>query len=95
MMTRRTFAAIIAGAIVLTACGADDAAAPVGTDGVAVTLPEPAAGPVPQLAVNAESVSNRLPDIAVRQINGEGGWVNLKNTTPADKPVLVWFWAPH
>ncbi len=94
-MTCRHFAAIIAGAIVLTACGGGNADAPVGADGVAVTLPEPAPGPVPQLEVNAESVSNGLPDLAVRQINGAGGWVNLKNTTPADKPVLVWFWAPH
>ena len=36
-----------------------------------------------------------LPELAVRQLNGDGGWVQLKNELPADKPLLVWFWAPH
>ena len=54
-----------------------------------------AAGPPPALEVRAESADNQLPDLAVRRINCNGGWVNLKNELPADRPVLVWFWAPH
>ena len=45
--------------------------------------------------VAAASADNPLPDIAVRRINCAGGWVNLKNELPADRPVLIWFWAPH
>ena len=52
-------------------------------------------------ASNAPSVSpdaaigSPLPEVTVRQINGEGGFVQFKNELPADKPLLVWFWAPH
>ena len=52
-------------------------------------------GPAPEIAVRAESASNALPDLAVRRINCAPGWVNLKNEIPADRPVLVWFWAPY
>jgi hypothetical protein len=45
--------------------------------------------------VRAESAANALPDVAVRRINCAGGWVNLKNEIPADRPVMVWFWAPY
>src|SRR5262245_11230710 len=55
----------------------------------------PAAGPVPEIAVRPESEANDIPDLAVRRINCAGGWVNLKNEIPADRPVLVWFWAPY
>jgi hypothetical protein len=54
-----------------------------------------ASGPAPDVAVNPESVDSPLPDLAVRRINCAGGWVNLRNEIPADKPVLVWFWAPY
>lgn len=59
------------------------------------TATDVADGPVPSLEVRAESLANPLPDLAVRQINCAGGWVNLKNALPNDKPLLVWFWAPH
>jgi hypothetical protein len=54
-----------------------------------------APGPAPDIAVRPESASSPLPDLAVRRINCAGGWVNLRNEIPADKPVLVWFWAPY
>ncbi len=41
------------------------------------------------------AVGSPLPEITVRQINGDGGFVQLKNELPSDKPLLVWFWAPH
>ncbi len=85
----------VALALLATACGGGDPPAPVGADGVAVTLPAPADGPVPQLPVDPAAATSPLPDIAVRQLNGDGGWVQFKNELPADRAVLVWFWAPH
>lgn len=90
-MRTRVVAAALAGGLLLAACGGGGSQLPEG-----LILPEPAAGPVPQLAVSAEAeLSSPLPEIAVRQLNGDGGWVQLKNELPADKPLLVWFWAPH
>ena len=83
-------AALIAG-VSVAACGGGGSNLPDG-----LTLPEPAPGPVPQLPVDAESAaSSPLPEVTVRLLNGEGGWVQLKNELPAAKPLLVWFWAPH
>jgi hypothetical protein len=61
------------------------------TDRHVVAAPSPA----PEVAVRPESANSPLPDLAVRRINCVGGWVNLRNEIPADRPVLVWFWAPH
>ena len=52
-------------------------------------------GPAPDIAVDPQSANSPLPDLVVRRINCAGGWVNLRNEIPADKPVLVWFWAPY
>jgi hypothetical protein len=55
-----------------------------------------ASGPAPAIAVRSGAASDTpLPDLVVRRINCAGGWVNLRNEVPADKPVLVWFWAPY
>ena len=53
------------------------------------------AGAAPTIAIRPESAASPLPDLVVRRINCAGGWVNLRNEVPADKPVLVWFWAPY
>lgn len=90
VMRKPILALALAGGLSLAACGGGGSKLP---DGLA--LPVPAAGPVPRLAIDPGSVSSPLPDIAVRRLNGEGGWVQLKNELPADKPLLVWFWAPH
>lgn len=59
-------------------------------------LPAPAPGPVPTLEVSPRSATaSPLPDIAVRRLNGEGGWVQFKDELPSEQPLLVWFWAPH
>ena len=90
-MRRSIALAALAGGLLLAACGGGGSNLPDG-----VTLPEPADGPVPVLPVSDEAAAGSpLPEIAVRQSNGEGGWVQLKNALPADKPLLVWFWAPH
>ena len=59
------------------------------------TATESAAGPAPSLEVRAESADSPLPDLAVRRINCNGGWVNLRNEIPSILPLLVWMWAPH
>ena len=87
----------LAAGLVLAACGGATPDPPVGADGSAVTLPTPEPGPVPDdIPVSPDAaIGSPLPELAVRQINGDGGWVQLKNELPADKPLLVWFWAPH
>ena len=52
-------------------------------------------GAAPAIAIRPESAAGPLPDLVVRRVNCAGGWVNLRNEVPADKPVLVWFWAPY
>lgn len=54
-----------------------------------------AEGPAPAVEIRPESADSPLPDLAVRRINCKGGWENLRNELPADRPLLVWFWAPH
>jgi hypothetical protein len=66
-------------------CSADNSPTPAAT----------AEGPAPSVALRPESVDGPLPDLAVRRINCKGGWENLRNELPADRPLLVWFWAPH
>ena len=93
-MRSRIVVVALAGGLSLAACGgAPDP--PLADDGTTVTLPVPEPGPVPALPVAAASAGSPLPEVAVRQINGDGGWVQFKNELPADKPLLVWFWAPH
>lgn len=94
-MTPRIVAAALAAGLVLAACGGDPPA-PVGADSSAITLPEPAPGPIPRLEVSAEAAAGSpLPEVTVRRINGEGGFAQLRNELPSDTPLLVWFWAPH
>lgn len=94
-MTPRIVAAVIVAGITLAACGGNPPV-PAGEDGTAVTLPEPADGPIPDLPVTPDAVvASPLPQVTVRQINGDGGFVQFKNELPSDKPLLVWFWAPH
>jgi hypothetical protein len=94
-MRKRIVVAALGGALVLAACGgAPDP--PVGADGTAITLPTPEPGPIPALPVAEASVTGSpLPAVTVRRINGEGGWVQFRNELPSEKPLLVWFWAPH
>ena len=40
------------------------------------------------------AIASPLPEVAVRRLNGEGGWVQFRNELPSDVPILIWFWAP-
>ena len=90
MRSPRIVGAALVGGFVLAACGGG------ASPDADLVLPAPADGPVPAVEVSAEAqASSPLPEIAVRRINGDGGWVQLKNELPADRPLLVWLWAPH
>lgn len=92
----RFVATVLAGGLTLAACGGGNPAPPVAEDGTTITLPTPTDGPIPRLPVSAEAAAGSpLPEVTVRRINGEGGFVQLKNALPSDRPLLVWFWAPH
>lgn len=75
----------------------DDATEPDGaeqSDGE-IVLPEPEPGPVPDLPVSpASAEASPFPEVAVRQLNGGGGWVQFKDLLPSEQPLLLWFWAP-
>lgn len=95
-MRKRIVAAALAVGVALAACGGAPEP-PVAEDGTVIALPEPAAGPVTRPAGGRPDAASGspLPEVAVRQINGDGGWVQFKNELPSDKPLLVWFWSPH
>ena len=86
-------AVALAASLLVAACGGA-ADAPVDGGSAQPELPEPATGPVPDLRVAPGSIASPLPDIAVRRLNGDGGWVQFRNELPAEQPVLIWFWAP-
>lgn len=84
---------VAVGALVLAACGG--ASDPIAAGPDEIVLPTPAPGPVPELPVSAAAaMASPLPEIAVRRLNGDGGWIQFKNEVPSDVPLLIWFWAP-
>ena len=82
------------------------AEAPTGTEpaeGDAPAPTEPAAAPeavvggralAAELAATSDVDGNPLPDLVVDDI-ARGTPVNLRNVFPAERPVLMWMWAPH
>ena len=42
----------------------------------------------------ADPSVNELADVEVIDV-ATGDLVNLKSFAPADKPIVLWFWAPH
>ena len=82
MASPRIVALVTVAALAATACGG----------GGAATRPDP--GPRPDLPVAAASANSPFADVTVRDLTGDR-WVQLADYLPADKPVLVWFWAPH
>lgn len=72
-----------------TACGSGAPSGP-GADAVrrgpSTAAPE-ASGPPPP----ADSI---LPDVEAIEV-ASGDRVNVASLVPSDKPLLLWFWAPH
>ncbi len=65
--------------------------------GATSRLVSPAEGGLPPATVGpaAPGVANgALPSIVVNDV-AAGTKVDLSTVPPADKPLLVWFWAPH
>ena len=82
MKSRVLGLALATGALLLVECGGGSNL----PDGL--TLPEPAPGLVPQLAVSAEAAaSSPLPEIAVRRLNGDREIVPGRSRS---LPLRVW-----
>lgn len=90
-----------------TEAPADTAAVgePAAEPAEAPVVTEPAAPPVPdavlggrafasELSAASDFAENALPDLQVDDIRRKTK-VNLRNVFPAERPVLVWLWAPH
>ena len=75
----RRFLMVIGAAAALAGCG--------GGDAISGSAPPDANA----RASNREAP--RLPAIEVTDL--EGGTVRLADLAPSEKPILVWFWAPH
>ncbi len=88
--TRSRLAGLAVGsALVLAACGGggESSSEPVGS-----TLPPPP--DAIELDPAADTAANQLPDVVVDDV-GAGNKVNLRNAAPADRPILLWMYAPH
>ena len=101
---------LMAGSLLMAACGAssgtDDSASRSAPSAAPVTLPRStAAGPdsivgattssTVSAATPAEAAPpNLFPDVEVIEI-ATGEPVNLRSLGALDRPVLLWFWAPH
>lgn len=88
--TRLLAPLVLAGAIVLlaAACGdsGDDAAAPSG--------PDPADGQAQPAGPAAPGADGPLPAVDVVDV-ASGATVSLTDFNTGQRPLLVWFWAPH
>ncbi|MEM8621545.1 MAG: hypothetical protein AAGF73_17690 [Actinomycetota bacterium] len=95
---RRHFAGLVAGGAVLAACGGSgDSGADTAESGGSAGSAEPTtSAPPDDFIVDPESNidTNVLPDLVVDNVS-LGNKVNLRNTFPAEQPVLLWMYAPH
>lgn len=110
MATSRTagrWVALAAAALALAACGGTPQASvdpgerpdlPVGGTAAGTTegsSGSTAAGTDPGAGTPASAAPEPvLPVVTVWDV-GAKQWVQLADFLPADKPLLVWFWAPH
>ncbi|MEM9515847.1 MAG: hypothetical protein AAGA42_13435 [Actinomycetota bacterium] len=94
-MNRRHFAGLVAGGAVLAACGSDSESDDAASESGAADEPTGTAPP-DDFIVDPESNidTNVLPDLVVDNVS-DGNKINLRNTFPADQPVLLWMYAPH
>lgn len=90
-------------ALVAAACGSSNEAslasptAPPATaapTAASPTAPPASAAPTTAAPATTAAAVQALPQLMVWDI-ASNNKVQLGNMLPADKPVLVWFWAPH
>ena len=81
---RRTIELLaLAASITLAACG---------NDSVKVQSANTGAGT--EISVATPAFKNPLPAVTVRDVGAKAD-LNLQSLLPADKPLVIWFWAPH
>lgn len=107
---RRSLSMLIAGSVLMAACGtsssSDTTASQVDPTAAPVTLPrgsvassDPIPGPTTSVSAAPTTMAeaappNLFPDVEVIEI-ATGESVNLQSLGVIDRPVLLWFWAPH
>lgn len=110
MSRRRVTAGLVAGTLLLAACGGSDEASDAGSGDALPEVDESSeadsgAAPAASSATAVDLVStdvlpesdfeaNLLPSVIVDDIN-TGRKVNFRNLVPQEKPILLWMWAPH
>jgi len=93
----RAVAAMLAGLLLLTACGGSDTTSTAATDSAPATdgstdalSPEDLADQnLPNLVV-----ADDARDIEMLSVF-DGSVATLRDAVDGDRPVLLWFWAPH
>lgn len=87
--------AALAAAVLAAACGGTESA-PVATAPAPPADPPPAPGPspAPESPPADAAGANDLPAVTVVDVvSGES--LVLSSLAPANRPILLWFWAPH
>jgi hypothetical protein len=79
---RRTIGLLaVTASLVFSACGNDSVKVQSADTGGSAASATPAA-------------KNPLPSVIVRDVGAKAD-INLQSLLPADKPLVIWFWAPH
>lgn len=87
---RTAFVTVAVGGILVAACGSGSSGTDAGTNagtkagsnaGARVEIPTPTKG-------------FTLPATVVTNV-GDGEKVDFSEIAPSDRPILLWFWAPH
>lgn len=93
-MTRRLLGVLaVSGALVGVGCSGGSGERVASTPGTTTVLP-PTTSASPSVAPQAPAAASVLPDLSVDDV-AAGTKVDLSSLAPADRPLLVWFWAPH
>jgi len=109
MTRRRVTAGLVAGTMLLAACGGSDEGSDAGSGEALPAVDESSdsgeAAPAAAAATVVDLVgtdvlpesefdANLLPNVIVDDIN-TGRKVNFRNLVPQEKPILLWMFAPH
>jgi hypothetical protein len=94
MTRRRVTAGLVAGTLLLAACGGVDESSDAGEPAAAPTGPATVDLVSADVLPESDFEGNLLPSVIVDDIN-TGRKVNFRNLVPQEKPILLWMWAPH
>lgn len=95
MPTRfRSIAACMAAAVALTSCGDGGSDDPAAVGSGATTPVEGGAPTTPDGSAEPATDDSRVPAVRVLSVPS-GEEIDLAAAVPDDRPVLLWFWAPH